>query len=397
MSVFYRVILLCLTSFVLLCPAAYSGDDQPRLMEIETGERSWVGRLLARSEEAAWLLDRYGELVQLPAEEITHIEVAGPVFRPAPVEEHMRRLRGELPRGYKVAATRHFLIAAAEERFSTFRDLLERVYGEVTRFYDSRDLTIAPPALPLTVIVFGSEAEFRAYCRQDNTRWSNDLRGYYSLRTNRVALLDDRKAGLSEFEMPQLRTAKTTAVDETSARLISGALSSRTADTIVHEITHQIGFNAGIHSRFGQSPQWLIEGLAMHLESSTIRTRSHGRPMKPGEQINPERLRWFMEEYSERYAAGDIASLVASDQLFERSTFDAYSLSWGLACFLSTGGTKDENSRFFDYLKKIASRGPFEPYLAQERLEDFRQAFGDPGEVERRLHRFLEEMSAQNQ
>lgn len=396
MSVFLRACLSFLFSVLLFCPAVSAGDELPRLMEIEAGGQSWAGRLLARSEEAVWLLDRYGELIQFPASEITHIEVAGPVYRPASVDDHLRRLRSELPRGYKVATTKHFIIAAPEERFAAFRDLLERVYMEVTRFYDTRNLPISSPALPLTVLVFGSENEFRAYCGHDNTRWSGDLRGYYSLRTNRVALLDDPGAALSESQLPLPRIARSAGIDGGTARLVTGALSNRTADTIVHEITHQIGFNGGIHSRFGQSPQWVIEGLAMHLESSIIRTRSHGRFMKPSEQVNPERLRWFFEEYFPRSSAGDVASLVASDRLFERSTFDAYSLSWALACFLSTGGTSEENSRFFDYLQKIAARGPFEPYSARERLADFERAFGDPGEVERRLHRFLDEMLSQS-
>lgn len=206
------------------------------------------------------------------------------------------------------------------------------MYVEVTRFYIARDLSITAPALPLTVMVFGSEREFRAYCDQDNTRWSGDLRGYYSLRTNRVVLLDDAGVSLSERQVDLPRVGSTIVNDGGTAALVTGALSNRTSDTIVHEITHQIGFNAGIHSRFGHSPQWVVEGLAMHLESNSIRTRSHGRWMKPGEQSNPERLRWFFEEYFPRSAAGDVASLVASDRQFERSAFDAYSLSWALAC-----------------------------------------------------------------
>ena len=36
--------------------------------------------------------------------------------------------------------------------------------------------------------------------------------------------------------------------------------------TIVHEATHQIAFNSGLHVRFADNPLWLTEGMAMYFE-----------------------------------------------------------------------------------------------------------------------------------
>src|SRR5262245_20690259 len=32
-------------------------------------------------------------------------------------------------------------------------------------------------------------------------------------------------------------------------------------DTMIHEATHQVAFNTGLHSRLGCNPKWVVEGL----------------------------------------------------------------------------------------------------------------------------------------
>lgn len=358
-------------------------------MKFQSGDQSWTGRVLARSDEATWIMDPFGEVVHLPASQITHLEVASPVFHSASVDAFLKRLRSELPREYEVKASRHFVVAAPRETLAAYAEIFERVLGEVSRFLAARNLPASAPALPLVAIVFASQTHFKDYCQQDHTPWSRDLRGYYSLKTNRVVVLD----ALNSLVEPGNSTPADRLSSERPAMLLGGTLSARTIDTIIHETTHQIGFNVGIHSRFGLSPQWLVEGLALHLESSRVRIRGHGRILKPSEQINPERLDWFCREYSRRRTLGDVAALVASDEFFNRRSFDAYSLSWALTCYLSTGRSKAENTKFADYVKRLATRGPFENYSAEERLSDFRNAFGDPAEIERELLRFLDDMS----
>ncbi len=379
--------LLCLLLHHLCCPSV-TAEDPPRLMLFQSGSQSWTGRVLARSEEATWIMDPFGEVVHLPAGEITHLEVAAPTFRPATVDAFLERLRDELPHGYQVSASRHFVIAAPKGKLAPYKEIFEGVFSEVSGFLAARKLTVDAPALPLVALVFANQTHFRDYCRKDNTRWSQDLRGYYSLRTNRVVVLD----AADEPSASGAVLSAESAAGQQPAMLLGGSPSARTIDTIIHETTHQIGFNVGIHSRFGQSPQWLVEGLALHLESNRVRTRGHGRLLKPSEQINPERLGWFREEYSNRRTLGDVAAIVASDEFFKRNSFDAYSLSWALTCYLSTGRSRAENAKFPDYIGKVAARGPFEDYAAEERLLDFREAFGDPAEIEQELLRFLDDM-----
>jgi hypothetical protein len=373
-----------------ICCHCVVAADTPRLMVFQAGSQSWTGRVLARSDDNTWIMDQFGELVRLEAREITHLEVAAPAFRPASIDAFLQRLRSELPRGYQVVATKHFVIAAPRSKLDAYREIFEGVFTEVSGFLAARELPADAPALPLVALVFADHDHFRDYCHRDNTRWSPDLRGYYSLKTNRVVVVD----AVSESPETGAPSTQERFTLPQSAKLLGATLSARTVDTIIHETTHQIGFNVGVHSRFGKSPQWLVEGLAMHLESNRVRTRAHGRNLKPSEQINPERLEWFRREYSNRRTLGDVAAIVASDELFNRHSFDAYSLSWALTCYLSTGRSREENAEFSAYVQKTASKGPFENYSTTERLKDFHDAFGDPATIEQGLLRFLEEMAS---
>jgi len=38
----------------------------------------------------------------------------------------------------------------------------------------------------------------------------------------------------------------------------------QTVSTIVHEATHQIAFNCGLHTRLSDCPVWFSEGIAMY-------------------------------------------------------------------------------------------------------------------------------------
>ena len=46
----------------------------------------------------------------------------------------------------------------------------------------------------------------------------------------------------------------------------------RTVSTIVHEATHQIAFNCGLHTRLSDCPRWFSEGIAMYFETPDLRS-----------------------------------------------------------------------------------------------------------------------------
>src|SRR5579862_3960399 len=62
-------------------------------------------------------------------------------------------------------------------------------------------------------------------------------------------------------------------------------------NTIVHETTHQVAFNTGLHSRIAETPKWVIEGLATMFEAPGIRDSQ--KNASPKLRINRGRYVWF--------------------------------------------------------------------------------------------------------
>src|SRR5690349_23883131 len=82
--------------------------------------------------------------------------------------------------------------------------------------------------------------------------------GYYSARTNRVALYDlsaDETAG---------PLGDAASRDEVTRRLSKFPSS---VATVVHEAVHQLAFNTGLQVRYADNPMWVSEGLAMYFET----------------------------------------------------------------------------------------------------------------------------------
>ncbi|MBC7965783.1 MAG: DUF1570 domain-containing protein, partial [Fuerstia sp.] len=130
--------------------------------------------------------------------------------------------------------------------------------------------------------------------------------------------------------------------------------------------------------RIGGTPMWVLEGMATVLESPGIRTRNSAGGQT--EKLNAERLTWFRKNYSERREPGDLAKLIASDDMFRSQTLDAYSAAWGITWFLTENPAR---ARMFSrYLKTISERDPLQPYTPEERLKDFETIFGDIARLE---------------
>ncbi len=150
-----------------------------------------------------------------------------------------------------------------------------------------------------------------------------------------------------------------------------GKIDGNLRDTIVHEGTHQVAFNTGLHVRFGANPTWIVEGLATVFESPGIRNRSLRGSAK--DRINHERFGWFQNFSKKRRKQKSLEEFIINDDMFKQATLDAYSQAWALTFFL----VETRPRKFARLLKKIAARDPLKVYTGKERLNDFKNVFGD--------------------
>lgn len=388
----------------LLFISAVSGSPgpgaAPRMVEVADGSSVWAGRIMAMDQATCCLMDRYGVMQRLPVSELRSFRVVAEKFRPATAAEMREQLRQEFPDGYEIAGSTYYLVCAPRGKANAYRDLFDEIYRSVEKFYRVRGLPITAPDTVLTAVVFGSQQEFAEFCRRDEVAWSPGLRGYYSLRSNRIIMFDTSGPLLSpeKQDLPSRRGGAAPVRDkardpddhfrfpfpDSSGFSVAG----QTSATIIHETTHQVGYNIGVHRRTGGTPAWLLEGLATVLESPGVRSSSAGSNLQ--QRLNRERCDWFRSEYASRRRTGDVAALVASEDMFRRNTLDAYSLSWAVSFFITESPVRSR--QLVRYMQRVESRPPGKEPTAEQRLADFQDVFGDIVAFEVEFLRFVDRL-----
>lgn len=319
--------------------------EPPRsLVDVKIGKDQFSGRIAAADERDCWLLQRDGRLSSFHMNDVTDFAEVDPRFRPLSSIDLRDRLQSEFGRDFEVKTTSHYIVVARKGTAGRYATLFEQIYRQCHTYFGTRGFRMDEPEFPLVAVVFPDQNGFMKYCRSEGATPQAGLVGFYLTTSNRVALYDRAATGQSTE----------TDVD----------------DTVIHEATHQIAFNTGIHSRIGQNPQWVVEGLATLFEADGVRVRQIAADVS--DRINPERLEWFQMYSRKRRPSGSLEAFIRDDSLFKRAPLDAYSQAWALTFFL----VETRPVEFARYLKAISARDPLTRYDANSRLRDFRDAFG---------------------
>ena len=145
----------------------------------------------------------------------------------------------------------------------------------------------------------------------------------------------------------------------------------RQVSTIVHEATHQIAFNCGLHVRYSDCPVWVSEGIATYFETPDLRSSKGWQNIGV---INRSRLLQF-RKYLRNRPANSLQTLLADDKRFSNTKFldDAYAEAWSLTYYL----IRVHPRQYIDYLKKLSTKQPALYDDPETRLAEFEAAFGD--------------------
>jgi hypothetical protein len=234
----------------------------------------------------------------------------------------------------------------------------EDLYRSFVHYFSVRGVRLDTPPFLLVGIVCRNQAEFVRIAQSRGTSVSGDVLGYYSQESNQIILFD--MEGRNEA-----------AWQENSA-------------VIIHEATHQIAFNTGIHSRCVPTPAWVVEGLATVFEAPGVYDpHNHTRP---ADRINQGRLESFRKGIAPHHRPEVLTMIVASDELFRADPGFAYAEAWALTHFL----IETQPKRYIEYLKRTAARPPFKESTEAERKADFTAVFGSDWRMfEARFMRFM--------
>jgi len=333
------------------------------------------GRLIVEAVDGGLLIaDRGGALWNITPDRIISSEDTNSAYRPFSRDEARQQLREEFGEQFAVVTTKRYVICSAAGRpYAKWCGMLfERLFAGFYAHWNKKPLDLRQPSGPLVAIVFANHADFAKYATRDAGPATARSKGYYSTRTNRIVLYD--------LTSENKRPARTIA--EINQQLGKSLFN---VATVVHEATHQIAFNCGLHTRYADNPLWLTEGMAMYFETPDAKNRSGWRTIG---KLNPSRLRQFQKSLTDQDNRLSLESLIATDDRFQdpEVAAAAYAESWALSYFL----IKTRRQQYATYLKSISAKGVLQFDTREQRLAEFRAAFGDDvAALEQRFARYM--------
>lgn len=339
------------------------------------------GTVKAKYQDGTILLEGLDtQLYVIPPGEVIEWQNKKSPLKPWSREQLRAALKKEYGGDFAVQLTSHYAIVydcdpALAEQAAT---LLERAYAVFrARFAHRGAFAFDDLSQPLIAVIFKSRKEYLEATKEDLGSTLGWSAGMYAQTTNRFYMFDASEGSLN-------RKAEVVTGGKTRK---ASSLDAASIEVIVHEGTHQLAFNFGIHTRRAANPVWFVEGLATYFEASD--TDSAEGWSRAGE-LNPGRLAQF-QGIMDRLPKGFLDTLVTRDQLFQDPSTNgkAYAEAWALTYFL----TRTKQTGYIRYVRAIQAHGLM-PYGAKERLEDFKKAFGTtPSGMETEFRRYMSGLS----
>jgi hypothetical protein len=341
-------------------------------------EMEVTGKVLLSAQDGGLLLmGRDGSLWPIVPEDRISRNTDKDSFAPYPKEELGKHVLDELPKGFKVYTTPHYLICY--DTSLTYAKwcgaLFERLYTFFTNTWTRKGFELREPKFPLIAVIFADKEAYKDFSKPELGDAGDFVTGYYNILSNRMTMCD-----LTGVESRgHGRISNTAQIN----KILSQPDALRTVATIVHEATHQIAFNSGLHARLSDCPRWFAEGIAVYFETPDL---SSQRGWKGIGSINTSRFEQFTK-YVPRRPSNSLKTLIQEDRRFLESdnALDAYAEAWALTYFLINQHPKE----YVSYLKALSAKKPLRQDTPDQRIDDFRKAFGELDKLDNDFLRYM--------
>ena len=165
----------------------------------------------------------------------------------------------------------------------------ERLYMAFTNFWTHKGFDLVQPEFPLVAIVFADRQAQPKFWKPDLGEAGELIIGYFGLTSNRMTMYD--LTGLEAQGRGAARSKTAAQINQILAQ--PDAL--QTVATIVHEVTHQIAFTRGLHTRLSDCPLWFSEGIAVYSETPDLSSPKGWKGIGAVNQPRLERFRRYLE------------------------------------------------------------------------------------------------------
>ena len=336
--------------------------------------RTIESRVLLEAQDGGLLLEgRDGRLWNVTPKQLQRREATDEEFKPLSAEQLGEQLTKEVAEfGIKtptqVVITKHYVICSTAGKVYAewCGSLFERLHDAFHADWKAAGLELHEAEFPLPAVVLKDRTEFAEFATKHDRPDAAQAPGYFSEPTNRVILFD-LTAG------PKAVPAKTAGDIRRKVEA-----SSFNVATMIHEATHQIAFNSGMHTRYADNPRWLTEGMAMFFEVPDLDSRVGWKTIG---RVNAPRLKDYREIARSPRELLSLTELIRSDESFLKAEQSraAYSESWALTFFL----LKTRREDAVVYLKSVQRKPRLIADSADDRVREFQAAFGELDSVER--------------
>jgi hypothetical protein len=326
-----------------------------------------AGKLLVEAEDGGVIvLTPDGRLWAVEPQEIVKRSSDDTPYEPLSREALTKQLADELPK-FRVHHTEHYVIVYNTSRAYAewCGTLYERLYVSFYDYWKDRGLALKAPPMPLVALLFSDKKSYEEFARRDYGEATPPPYGYYNQDTNFVLTYD-----MTGVEGAGLGDRKGFSARINAILAQPGA--QGTVATIIHEATHQLAYNSGMHQRRADIPRWLAEGMAIYFEVPDLKSPRGGSKIGA---VHTSRLKTFHKYLAQR--PGDsLATLIANDnRLTHYETGEnAYAEAWALNYYLIN---KQKGHQYVEYLKILAAKEAMIFDTPEQRLKDFQTAFGD--------------------
>ena len=305
-----------------------------------------------------------GVLWMIQPEEIAERQRDDHPFAPYNSEQVAEKLLAELPDGFQIHQTAHYVICynTSPVYAQWCGALYERLYKGFFTYWSHLGMKLEEPQLPMVALVFDSQVNFAKYSEANGVS-VGAIVGYYNMESNRVNMYD--LTGV-ERDGADRRLSSTARINQ----ILSRPEAEPNVATIVHEATHQLAYNSGLQERYADNPFWVSEGMAVYFETPDLKSSKGWRGIGA---INQRQMLQF-RKYLERRPDDSLVALLTDDSLFRDRAhrYDKYAEAWALNYYLF----RTHKREYAAYLRKLSEKTALIEDGPDVRLAEFQAIFG---------------------
>ncbi len=355
LRVFATVLFALLLARVDLLSAA------DRLLKVDYGGSTLQGLVLADTTDQVQILGNDGQLRLLAKDKLARPQWSQGVFNASPAAELKTQLLREFGKGFDVSGTGHYLVVHPAGQRDAWAARFEEIYRSFRWYFQVRSFPLQNPKFILIAVVFPTQNDFLRFSAQQGNRVGNNVLGYYEPKSNRVYMYDYTAGRKNPAEW------------------------QTNAETVIHEVTHQMAFNSGVHSRFGQQPKWVVEGLATLFEAPGVWNGL--KKTTPADRVNRNLLNQFRGTLAKRQK-GALLQFISQDRAFDQAAANAYAEAWALSHYLT-----ETNPKGYAKYLQLTGAAKNTALSPNDRVKEFSSCFGnDLAVLEANFLRFMVEI-----